>query len=102
VNLVKALNTPELKSTESCLEHAFLLTDIESKNEELRNSGCTGVVVLILNTDGKRIVYSANAGDSRSLLYTNRKTVRLSVVHTDHSLLPIGPQGCGSRGDEAN
>ncbi|KAK8821982.1 hypothetical protein WA538_000079, partial [Blastocystis sp. DL] len=81
VNLVKALNTPELKSTESCLEHAFLLTDIESKNEELRNSGCTGVVVLIMNTDGKRIVYSANAGDSRSLLYTNGKTVRLSVDH---------------------
>ena len=102
MNLVKALNTPELKSTESCLEHAFLLTDIESKNEELRNSGCTGVVVLIMNTDGKRIVYSANAGDSRSLLYTNGKTVRLSVVHTDHSLLPIGPQGYGSRGDEAN
>ena len=61
-----------------------------------------GIVVLIMNTDGKRIVYSANAGDSRSLLYTNGKTVRLSVVHTDHSLLPIGPQGCGSRGDEAN
>lgn len=102
MNLVKALNTPELKSTESCLEHAFLLTDIESKNEELRNSGCTGVVVLILNKNGKRIVYSANAGDSRSLLYTNGKTIRLSVVHADLILLRVGPQGCGSRGDEAD
>ena len=80
MNLVKALNMPELKSTETCLEHAFLLTDIESKDEDLRNSGCTGVVVLIVNKEGKRIVYSANAGDSRALLYTNGKAIRLSVV----------------------
>lgn len=85
------MNTPELKSMETCLEHAFLLTDIESKNEDLRNSGCTGVVVVIMTKDGKRIVYSANAGDSRSLLYTNGKAIRLSVVRIALSLSLIGP-----------
>ena len=62
------------------LEYAFFLTDMESKNEDMRNSGCTGVCVIILNEDGKRMLYSANAGDSRSVLYTNGTTIRLSFV----------------------
>lgn len=50
------------------------------KKEDMRNSGCTGVCVIILNEDGKRMLYSANAGDSRSVLYTNGTTIRLSFV----------------------
>lgn len=80
LNLLKAMDSDELTTMEKRLEYAFYLTDIESKNEDLKNSGCTGVCVVIVNEDGKRILYSANAGDSRSVLYTNGKTVRLSFV----------------------
>ena len=62
------------------MEYAFYLTDIESKNEDMRNSGSTGVTVLIVNEGGKRVVYSANAGDSRSVLFSNGKATRLSYV----------------------
>lgn len=65
---------------EQCLEYAYTYTDIESSKEDMKNSGSTGVTVLIVNEDGKRVVYSANAGDSRSILYSDKKTIRLSFV----------------------
>ena len=80
MNLLKAMEAEALTTMEKRLEYAFFLTDMESKNEDMRNSGCTGVCVIILNEDGKRMLYSANAGDSRSVLYTNGTTIRLSFV----------------------
>ena len=62
------------------MEYAYYLTDIESKNEDLGNSGSTGVSVIILNEEGKRVLYSANVGDSRSVLFSNGQTTRLSYV----------------------
>ncbi|KAK8801377.1 hypothetical protein WA171_004522 [Blastocystis sp. BT1] len=81
LNLLKAMEAEALTTMEKRLEYAFFLTDMESKNEDMRNSGCTGVCVIILNEDGKRMLYSANAGDSRSVLYTNGTTIRLSFDH---------------------
>ena len=82
LNLLKAMKSKALTTMEKRLEYAFFLTDMESKNEDMRNSGCTGVCVIILNEGGKRMLYSANAGDSRSVLYTNGTTIRLSFVQT--------------------
>ena len=80
LNLVNAIDSKELDSIEKCLEYAYYYTDIESKNKDLKNSGSTGVTILILNEDNKRVLYSANAGDSRSVLFSDGKTTRLSYV----------------------
>lgn len=80
LNLLKAMESEALTTMKQRLEYAFYLTDVESKNEDMKNSGCTGVCVTILNEDGKRMLYSANAGDSRSVLYTDGSTIRMSFV----------------------
>lgn len=46
----------------------------------MKNSGSTGVTILIVNEEGKRVVYSANAGDSRSIIFSDGETKRLSYV----------------------
>ena len=46
----------------------------------MKNSGSTGVTILILNEGDKRVVYSANAGDSRSIIFSDGETKRLSYV----------------------
>lgn len=79
-NLIDALSSNKLDSTEQCLEYAYIYTDMESSKEDMKNSGSTGVTVLIVNENGKRVVYSANAGDSRSILYSDKETIRLSFV----------------------
>ena len=79
-NIIAARTSKELETTEQCLEYAYLYTDIESKKEDMKNSGSTGVTILILNEGDKRVVYSANAGDSRSLIFSDGETKRLSYV----------------------
>lgn len=79
-NIILALQTDELKTTEQRLEYAYYYTDIQSIDNDMKNSGATGATILILNEDGKRVLYSANAGDSRSILYSKESTQRLSLV----------------------
>ena len=79
-NLIIAMNNPDLNSTEKQLEYAFYMTDIESKNAGVKNSGSTCVCVVLRNEGDKRVLYSANAGDSRSVLYSSGRTQRLSKV----------------------
>ena len=79
-NLINALKSEELKSTVECLEYAYFFTDMESKKGDMKNSGCTGVTVLVRSEDGKRVLYSANAGDSRAVLFSQGKATRLSYV----------------------
>lgn len=80
VNLINAQKSEELHTIEQCLEYAYYFTDMESKKEDMKNSGCTGVTLFVLNEDGKRVLYSANAGDSRSVLFSDGKATRLSHV----------------------
>lgn len=79
-NLINALSSGEMETIEQCLEYAYYFTDIESKNEDMKNSGSAGVTVLLLNEEDQRVLYSANAGDSRSVLFADGKTIRLSHV----------------------
>lgn len=71
------------------MEYAYLYTDIESKKEDMKNSGSTGVTILIVNEEGKRVVYSANAGDSRSIIFSDGETKRLSYVRCFLNLYDI-------------
>ena len=75
-----AESSGEMETIEQCLEYAYYFTHIESKNEDMKNSGSAGVTILLLNEEDQRVLYSANAGDSRSVLFADGKTIRLSYV----------------------
>jgi len=62
------------------LKDAFLSTDknIKDHNEK---SGSTAAVAIIQFRDGKRVLYTANAGDARIVLRRQGKGVRLTTDH---------------------
>jgi serine/threonine protein phosphatase PrpC len=75
------------ESTESALISAFSKVDDELKFTDSENAGCTACVILITQENGKRFLYSANAGDTKSILLTQNEFIKLSVDHkcTDQS-----------------
>ncbi|KAK8801972.1 hypothetical protein WA158_006367 [Blastocystis sp. Blastoise] len=81
-NLREAIESNELTSIEQCLEYAFLYTDIQTKQKELCVDGSTAAIVFIQKQlDGKRILYCANVGDTRTLICNNGQAIRLSYDH---------------------
>lgn len=79
-NLIAAIKLDDLKTTQHRLEYAYYKTDMESKIKDVKMSGSTAVTILIVNENGKRVLYSANAGDARSIFYSDGTTQRLSFV----------------------
>jgi len=76
------LNFDKSRSIDDCLTSAYIITDIQSRQANLMQSGCTSITCLMLKgADGTRRIYSANAGDSRAVLCHGGKTVRLSQDH---------------------
>jgi protein phosphatase PTC1 len=71
--------------------HAYLRTDAQLRRANVLHSGSTSVTCLIrtlppppgaaAGTLGARVVYTANAGDSRAVLLRGRHAVRLSFDH---------------------
>ena len=53
------------------------LVTISEKSSEAPDPGCTANVCLIT----KQFIYCANAGDSRSYLFSNQKPIELSFDH---------------------
>jgi len=78
-----------LKDNKDNVEKSFLeafktLDDTFTQYDDL---GATDCIVYICIEDKKRVLYSANCGDSRSVLVRNGETIRLSYDHkaTDDS-----------------
>ncbi|KAG5191135.1 phosphatase 2C-like domain-containing protein [Tribonema minus] len=70
------------------IERAFLTTDVESKQENLITSGATAVICLLRlerggngSTEGSLMLYAANVGDSRAVLYQRGAAARLTRDH---------------------
>lgn len=63
------------------LRQAYLLTDKQMGDTQIQFSGTTSITALIRKVNGKRILYSANAGDARAVLCRNGKAERLSYDH---------------------
>lgn len=75
------------ESIENALISAFSKCDDELKFTDSENAGCTACVILINQENEKRFLYSANTGDTRSIILTQNEYVNLSVDHkcTDQS-----------------
>jgi serine/threonine protein phosphatase PrpC len=69
------------RSVEECIKSSFLLTDIQSKEENLLMSGSTAVVcyIQVLEDDATRVLHTANCGDARAVLMRGEKAIRLTV-----------------------
>jgi protein phosphatase PTC1 len=63
------------------LRQAYLLTDKQMGETQIQFSGTTSISALVRNTNGKRMLYVANAGDARAVLCRNGKAERLSYDH---------------------
>jgi serine/threonine protein phosphatase PrpC len=79
----------ELRETDDAgigerIRRAYLATDVESKAAQLITSGATAVTCLLRREggqDGKLMLYSTNVGDSRAVLFTEGKALRLTHDH---------------------
>jgi len=71
------------RSVEECIKSSFLLTDIQSKEENLLMSGSTAVVcyIQVLEDDATRVLHTANCGDARAVLMRGEKAIRLTHDH---------------------
>jgi len=80
--LLDELTFDKKRSVEDCLTSAYIITDIKSREAKLMQSGCTSITCYLQKgEDGKRTLYSANAGDSRAVLCSGGKAKRLSQDH---------------------
>jgi len=68
-------------SPQECLKKTFKLTDELIIQNKIQFSGCTVAVILILQENGKRKLYSANVGDARAVLARNGVSHRLTYDH---------------------
>jgi len=81
-NLLDLLTTnPDINPSEA-LRQAYLLTDKQMSETQIQFSGTTSITSLVRKErDGRRVLYSANAGDARAVLSRNGKAERLSYDH---------------------
>jgi len=80
-NLLELLeSSPEIDPSEA-LRQSYLLTDKQMGETQIQFSGTTSISGLVRKHDGKRMLYTANAGDARAVLCRNGKAERLSYDH---------------------
>lgn len=70
-------NTPIADLWKSC----YLATDGQLRRRNILRSGSTSVTCMLRKEHGKRILYTANVGDSRAVLVRDGKAIRLTVDH---------------------
>lgn len=85
-NLERLMKADPSRPWGEVIEEAYLLTDGQVRRYDILQSGTTAVTVLITvdKSTGKRILYSANAGDSRAVLFRNGVAERLTIDHKPH------------------
>ena len=79
--LLKILKEESMKGPEKCLEDAFVKVDGEAKLLDSENAGTTACVAFITIENKERVLYIANVGDTRAVLYTISGFERLSYDH---------------------
>jgi len=62
-------------------EKAYLMTDAQLRRRNILRSGSTSVTCVVRREGGKRMLHTANVGDSRAVLFRGRTAVRLTFDH---------------------
>ena len=66
---------------EEQFKELFRILDLKIKDLNLLSMGATACIIYITKENGKRVAYSANIGDTRSLLISSNDYKRLSYDH---------------------
>ena len=70
-----------ITNPEEQFKELFRILDLKIKDLNLLSMGATACIIYITKENGKRVVYSANIGDTRSLLISFNDYKRLSYDH---------------------
>jgi len=80
-HLAARLGTSSPDSVQKRICDCYLDTDKTIKDAGIQVAGCTVATALVLTEDGQRMLYAANAGDSRVVLMRGGQAIRLTVDH---------------------
>lgn len=67
-NIAIELKQPDSATILQRLARAYLITDMQSRQQNLITSGATAVSALLRNTSQGKVIFVANVGDSRAVL----------------------------------
>ena len=70
-----------ITNPEENFKELFRTLDLKIKDLNLLSMGATACIIYITKENGKRVLYSANIGDTRSLLISSNDYKRLSYDH---------------------
>ena len=70
-----------ITNPEENFKELFRTVDLKIKDLNLLSMGATACIIYITKENGKRVLYSANIGDTRSLLISSNDYKRLSYDH---------------------
>jgi serine/threonine protein phosphatase PrpC len=70
-----------ITNPEEQFNELFRILDLKIKDLNLLSMGATACIIYITKENGKRVAYSANIGDTRSLLISSNDYKRLSYDH---------------------
>jgi len=82
INLQQQLQKNPNISFADAIREAYLVTDGQLRRQNILRSGSTSVTCVISVTpDGRRVLCTANVGDSRAVLCRGGKAIRLTIDH---------------------
>lgn len=82
LNLQQQLQRNPSVAFADAFREAYLATDGQLRRQNILRSGSTSVTCVISVTDdGRRILFTANVGDSRAVLCRGGKAIRLTIDH---------------------
>lgn len=65
----------------SAFKHSYLTTDGQLRRQSILRSGSTSVTCVVRMVGDKRMLFTANVGDSRAVLSRNKQAIRLTIDH---------------------
>ena len=81
LNFAQAFEQKKDLPLEDVFKIAYLSTDSQLRRRGITRSGSTAVTCLLQQEEGKRVLHSANVGDSRAILCRGGRAVRLTIDH---------------------
>lgn len=81
MNLEHHLRRKPNEALSEAFKQSYLATDGQLRRQNILRSGTTSVTCVIRRDADKRMLFTANVGDSRAILIRNGKAIRLTVDH---------------------
>jgi len=81
INLEQYLRSHPACDVSAGFRHSYMVTDGQLRRQSILRSGSTSVTCVIREVNGKRVLSTANVGDSRAVLGRAGQALRLTIDH---------------------